>query len=135
IEPISEEKRRVVDVSYECLMRSIAILRPCLLLREIGNVIETYASAHHCSVAHQFVAHGVGVAIHEPPEVAHHYNNSKIPLAAGMTFTIEPMINAGVREGVIDAQDHWTARTADGKPSAQWEHTILITPNGHEVLT
>lgn len=135
IEPISEEKRRVVDVSYECLKRSIAILKPGVLLQEIGNVIEDYARKHRCSVVNQFVAHGVGVHIHEPPEVAHHYNTSKIPLAAGMIFTIEPMINAGVREAVIDEQDQWTARTVDGKPSAQWEHTILITPNGHEVLT
>lgn len=135
IDPVSEEKRRVVDVSYECLMRSIAILKPGVLLQEIGNVIENYASEHHCSVVNQFVGHGTGVNFHEAPQVAHHYNTSKIPLAAGMTFTIEPMINAGVREAVIDAQDHWTARTADGKPSAQWEHTILITPNGHEVLT
>ncbi len=135
IDPVSEEKQRVVDVSYECLMRSIAILKPGVLLQEIGNVIETYASEHHCSVVNQFVGHGTGVNFHEAPQVSHHYNTSKIPLAAGMTFTIEPMINAGLREAVIDAQDHWTARTADGKPTAQWEHTILITPNGHEILT
>lgn len=135
IAPISEEKQRVVDVSYECLMRSIAILKPGVLVQEIGNVIETYATAHHCSVVNQFVGHGTGVDFHEPPQVAHHFNTSKIPLAAGMIFTIEPMINAGVREAVIDSQDQWTARTADGKPSAQWEHTILITPNGHEILT
>ena len=70
-----EEKRRVVDVSYECLKRSIAILKPGVLLQEIGNVIEDYARKHRCSVVNQFVAHGVGVHIHEPPEVAHHYNH------------------------------------------------------------
>ncbi|MBS0626864.1 MAG: M24 family metallopeptidase, partial [Verrucomicrobia bacterium] len=65
----------------------------------------------------------------------HHYNSVKIPLAEGMTFTIEPMINAGVRSGYIDSKDHWTARTDDGKPSAQWEHTLLITKTGCEILT
>ncbi len=135
IAPITEEKQRVIEVSYECLMRSIAILKPGVLLQEVGNAIESYASKHGCSVVNQFVGHGTGVNFHEPPQICHHYNTSKIPLAAGMTFTIEPMINAGVREAVIDPHDQWTARTADGKPSAQWEHTILITPNGHEILT
>lgn len=132
---ISEEKQRVVNVSHECLMRSIAILKPGVLVREIGKVIEDYATAHGCSVVNQFVAHGVGVQFHEPPQIPHHYNNLNIPLAAGMTFTIEPMINAGVRDAVIDKNDQWTARTADGKPSAQWEHTVLITDTGHEILT
>lgn len=132
---VSEEKKRVVDVSHECLMRSIAILRPGVLLKEIGDVIEEYAKAHKCSVVNQFVGHGVGVDFHEAPQVPHHRNHLKIPLAEGMTFTIEPMINAGVRNAVIDSSDHWTARTADGKPSAQWEHTILITKSGHEILT
>lgn len=132
---VSEEKKRVVEVSYECLMRSIAILKPGVPLYEIGNVIETFATEHGCSVVDQFVGHGVGVRFHEPPQVPHHYNKVDIPLAPGMTFTIEPMINAGVRTAVIDEEDGWTARTADGKPSAQWEHTVLITPTGHEILT
>ncbi len=131
---ISEEKQRVIDVSYECLMRSIAICKPGLKIFEIGEVIETYAKAFQCSVVNQFVGHGVGVFFHEPPQIPHHYNSVQIPLVSGMTFTIEPMINAGVREAVID-QDRWTARTKDKKPSAQWEHTILITDSGHEILT
>ena len=116
-------------------MRSIAILKPGVQIYEIGDLIEAYATAHHCSVVNQFVGHGVGVGFHEAPQVPHHSNTLKIPLAAGMTFTIEPMINAGVRSGYIDAQDEWTARTTDGKPSAQWEHTLLITETGHEILT
>ena len=132
---VSEEKKRVVDVSNQCLMRSIAILKPNIMISEIGQVIEDYATSQHCSVVNQFVGHGTGVGFHEPPQVPHHYNNLHIPLAAGMTFTIEPMINAGVREGFIDPKDHWTARTVDGKPSAQWEHTILITNEGYEILT
>lgn len=132
---ISEEKQKVVDVSYECLMRAIKILKPGILVSEIGQVIEDYASGEGCSVVNQFVAHGVGVDFHEAPQIPHYYNNTAISLAAGMTFTIEPMINAGVREGKIDPKDHWTARTLDGKPSAQWEHTLLITDEGYEILT
>lgn len=135
IGPISEEKQKVIDVSYECLMRSIKILKPGLLVSEIGKTIEDYATSEGCSVVNQFVAHGVGVEFHEDPQIPHCYNNLNIPLAAGMTFTIEPMINAGVRSGTIDPNDHWTARTDDGKPSAQWEHTLLITDEGYEILT
>ncbi len=132
---VSVEKKRVVEVSYECLMRSIAILKPGLPIFEIGNVIEQYAREHNCSVVNQFVGHGVGVDFHEAPQIPHHYNKVAIPLAPGMTFTIEPMINAGVRKAVIDPVDHWTARTADLRPSAQWEHTILITEDSYEILT
>lgn len=132
---VSEEKKLVVDVAYECMMRAISILKPGLQLKEIGNAIEGYARAHHCSVVDCFVSHGVGIEFHEEPQIAHHYNSSEIPLAAGMTFTVEPMINAGVKDAIIDKHDGWTARTKDGKPSAQWEHTVLITEDGHEILT
>lgn len=132
---ISEEKRRVIDVSLQSLLHSIEACRPGNYVCDIGQAIEDYASAHHCSVVNQFVGHGIGLAFHEAPEIPHHYNRIKIPFAPGMIFTIEPMINAGVREGDIDPKDGWTVRTRDGKPSAQWEHTILITESGHEVLT
>lgn len=132
---IDESKQKVMDVSYECLMRAIALLKPGLMLFEIGDAIESYAAEHGCSVVNQFVGHGTGVHFHEPPQIPHHYNQIKVPLAPGMTFTIEPMINAGERAGYVDKKDHWTARTLDGKPSAQWEHTLLITETGHEVLT
>ena len=131
----SPEKQKVVDVSLECLKRAIAVCRPGSFVWQIGEAIEDYATSKGCSVVNQFVGHGVGVAFHEPPEIPHHYNQLNIELVPGMTFTIEPMINAGVREAVIDSQDHWTARTKDGKPSAQWEHTILITDRGCEILT
>ena len=131
----SEPKQRVVDVSHECLKRAIDVCKPGVPIRHIGRAIEDYARAHKCSVVNQFVGHGVGLQFHESPEIPHHYNDSDIPLAPGMTFTIEPMINAGVREAIVDPTDKWTARTKDGKPSAQWEHTILITDSGHEILT
>lgn len=132
---VSHEKKLVVDVAYECLMRAIAILKPGILLNKIGEVIESYAEVHGCSVVNQFVGHGVGIEFHEGPQVCHHRNKSTIPLAPGMIFTIEPMINAGSRKAVIDPYDQWTARTQDGKPSAQFEHTLLITPIGYEILT
>lgn len=132
---VSPEKQLVVDAAYEALMQSIEILKPGVPLSEIGNAIEAVAKSKRCSVVYQFVGHGIGIQFHEPPQIPHYANNIKIPLAPGMVFTIEPMINAGVPEAVIDRMDHWTARTADGRPSAQWEHTILITESGHEVLT
>jgi methionyl aminopeptidase len=132
---VSEEKKRVVEVSHECLQRAIKVCRPGAHIWEIGQAIEDYASMHRCSVVNQFVGHGVGLSFHEPPEIPHHYNKNDIQMAVGMTFTIEPMINAGVREGIIDETDQWTVRTQDGKPSAQWEHTIVITESGCEILT
>lgn len=130
----SEERQRVVDTSYECLMRSISILKPGLPLNEIGEAIESYALQQRCSVVNQFVGHGVGIHFHEPPQIPHCRNKVAIPLVPGMIFTIEPMINGGLREAVI-AADGWTARTKDGRASAQWEHTVLITEQGHEILT
>ncbi len=132
---INPERQLVVDVAYECLMRSIAILKPGIPLSQIGEIIEDYATSQNCSVVNQFVGHGIGLEFHEGPQIPHHRNQSKILLVPGMTFTIEPMINAGVREAIIDVKDRWTARTKDGKASAQWEHTLLITEDGHEVLT
>lgn len=132
---VDEEKKRVCDTSYECLMRSIEILRPGVLLSMIGNTIDEYATSKGCSIVNQFVGHGVGIGFHEGPQIPHYKNTINIPLVPGMTFTIEPMINAGKREAVIDTTDKWTARTIDNKPSAQWEHTILITETGHEILT
>lgn len=132
---VKPERQLVVDVAYQCLMRAIAVCKPNVEIREIGNVIEAYAKSRGCSVVHQFVGHGVGLHFHENPQVPHCLNGIKIPLAAGMIFTIEPMINAGVRDAIVDANDQWTARTKDGKASAQYEHTILITHDGHELLT
>jgi methionyl aminopeptidase len=116
-------------------MRAIAILKPGIPLSQIGEIIENYATEKGCSVVNQFVGHGIGLEFHESPQVPHHHNQNHILLVSGMTFTIEPMINAGTREAVIDSNDRWTARTKDGRASAQWEHTLLITEQGHEILT
>lgn len=132
---LSPERQLVTDVSYECLMRSIAILKPGIPVNAIGEVIESYATSKGCSVVYQFVGHGVGVKFHENPQVPHCRNHNQVLLVPGMTFTIEPMINAGVADAVIDSKNQWIARTADGRASAQWEHTVLITEEGHEILT
>ncbi len=132
---VSEQKQKVMDVAYECLMQAIEILKPGLPLCQIGEVIESYAHSQGCSVVDQFVGHGVGIHFHEGPQVFHFRNSSEILLVPGMTFTIEPMINVGLKDAIIDPSDHWTARTRDGSPSAQWEHTLLITEKGYEILT
>jgi methionyl aminopeptidase len=132
---VNEEKKRVVEVSHECLMRAIALLKPGVQISAIGSAIEEYAKRHGCTSAHEFAGHGIGLYFREAPQIPHYHNNISIPLAEGMTFTIEPMINAGVADAIIDPTDGWTARTADGKPSAQWEHTLLITKTGYEILT
>ncbi len=131
----SIERQLVVDVSYECLMRAIAALTPGLPLAKIGETIENYANSQGCSVVDLFVGHGIGVEFHEGPHVPHYRNQSDILLIPGMVFTIEPMINAGLKDAVIDTKDRWTARTKDSRASAQWEHTLLITDNGYEILT
>ncbi len=130
----SEEALRVVEVAKSSLERACKVCKPGALLSEIGHAIESYARSRGCTVVHQFVGHGVGVRFHEPPQILHYENDMAIPLAPGMTFTIEPMINAGSPEAKID-ETRWIARTVDGKPSAQWEHTVLITEQGSEILT
>jgi methionyl aminopeptidase len=131
----SEERQRVVDVSYHSLMESIKVVKPGSKISDIGKAIQAYAEPRGCSVVHQFVGHGIGIDFHEAPQIPHYANDYDLPIVAGMTFTIEPMINAGVAEGAIDMKDKWTARTLDNKPSAQWEHTLLVTSEGCEILT
>lgn len=132
---VSEEKKKLVRVTKESLDLAIALLKPGVNLTIIGQTIEAYAQKNGFSVVRQFVGHGVGLHFHEAPQVCHFANNLKIPLVPGMTFTIEPMINAGTPEVYIDPKDGWVARTRDGKASAQWEHTVLITDTGCEILT
>ncbi len=135
LSPCSDERTRVVETSLECLRQAVNVLRPGGTVGEIGTAIEKCAHARHCSVVDVFVGHGIGLGFHEPPNIPHYANQSKVALSPGMVFTIEPMINAGVKEVEIDATDCWTARTRDRRASAQWEHTLLITEQGCEVLT
>jgi methionyl aminopeptidase len=132
---VSEEARRLVEVTRECLERGIAVVRPGARVGDVGHAIQTHAETHGYSVVRDFVGHGVGVRFHEPPQVPHFGEPGTGPeLRAGMVFTIEPMINAGGYEAEVLA-DGWTAVTRDRSLSAQWEHTLAVTEDGVDVLT
>jgi methionyl aminopeptidase len=134
---INEPAQKIIDVAKECLRVGIGQCTSGNHLGNIGFEINRYAKSQGCSVVYEFCGHGVGVAYHEEPEVSHveHYRNEGPILKPGMIFTVEPMINAGKARAKVDKRDGWTARTIDGKLSAQFEHTILITANGPEVMT
>jgi methionyl aminopeptidase len=132
----SAKARLVTEVSRESLRRAIEVVKDGARLGDIGAAIQEYAESQGCSVVRDFVGHGIGRRFHEDPQVKHYgKRGSGERLRAGMTFTIEPMINLGRLEVEIDRKDKWTARTVDGSLSAQFEHTILVTRTGCEVLT
>jgi methionyl aminopeptidase len=131
----SEDAKRVTEVARRSLELGIAEVRAGARLGDIGAAIQDFAEAHGCSVVEAFVGHGIGRKFHDEPKVAHYGERGKgHRLRAGMTFTIEPMINIGTHEVKI-LDDEWTAVTADGSLSAQFEHTVLVTKDGVEVLT
>jgi len=133
---ISEEAKHILNVSKDCLNVGIAQAKPGNYLGNIGYEINNYATKKGCSVVHQFCGHGVGLEFHESPQISHVApKNSGLKMRHGMIFTIEPMINLGVAEALINEIDGWTATTKDGKLSAQYEHTVLITRTGVEILT
>ena len=127
--------RLLLDVTKECLRRGIAAAQPGARLGDIGAAIQTYAEAHGFNVVREWSGHGIGRVLHEPLSVPHFGQAGHgMKLKPGMTFTIEPMINAGTYEWVM-LEDGWTVITADHTLSAQFEHTIAITPDGPEILT
>ncbi|CAG1004755.1 methionyl aminopeptidase [Burkholderiales bacterium] len=127
--------RRLCEVSWECLWKGIRAVRPGHHLGDIGHAIQSHAENRGCSVVREFCGHGIGRKFHEEPQVLHYGKpGAGLKLQPGMTFTIEPMINAG-RAAVRCLADGWTIVTADHSLSAQWEHTVLVTPTGCEVLT
>ncbi len=131
----SVRARRLVDTTYECLLLGIEMVKPGTRLGDIGHAIQSYAEARRFSVVQEYCGHGIGRQFHEEPQVLHYgLPGTGVELKAGMTFTIEPMINAGKRH-VKQLPDNWTVVTKDHSLSAQWEHTILVTNDGHEVLT
>lgn len=132
---VSDKAKDLVETAKECLRRGIEEVKPFNTLGDIGFVINEYATSKGYSVVYDFGGHGIGNDFHEDPFVPHIGERGEgMILLPGMTFTIEPMINEGVPEVEI-LEDEWTAVTADGKLSAQWEHTILVTENGYEILT
>lgn len=126
---------RLVRVTQECLYKGIEMVRPGARLGDIGHVIQKHAEAHHYSVVRDYCGHGIGRVFHEEPQVLHYGEpGTGLELQAGMTFTIEPMLNQGKYHTRL-LPDGWTVVTKDHKLSAQWEHTILVTETGFEVLT
>ncbi|MEJ5028374.1 type I methionyl aminopeptidase [Comamonas sp. MYb69] len=127
--------KRLVETTYEALRAGIAQVRPGATLGDIGHAIETVAKASGFGVVREFCGHGIGQTYHDAPNVLHYGNPGEgLVLEAGMLFTIEPMLNAGKRQ-VKTLADGWTVVTQDHSLSAQWEHMVAVTPDGHEVLT
>ena len=127
--------KRVCDVAKESMLRGIRLVKPGAFLGDIGQTIQEYAEKQNFSVVREYCGHGIGKVFHEEPQVLH-YGKAKtgMQLKEGMIFTIEPMINVGKKETRLLA-DNWTVVTRDHSLSAQWEHTILVTKNGYEILT
>ena len=126
---------RVIQVAHEAMWCGIRAVRPGGHLGDIGHAVQAYTEDHGCSVVREYCGHGIGRVFHEDPQVLHYGRpGTGIALREGMTFTIEPMVNTGERH-VRLLPDGWTVVTRDHSLSAQWEHTILVTANGFEVLT
>ena len=131
----SIQARRLTDVTYECMWKGIAVVKAGARLGDIGHAIQRHAESNGYSVVREFCGHGIGAGFHEDPQVVHYGKpGTGTVLEAGMIFTIEPMINAGKRD-IRMLGDGWTVVTKDHALSAQWEHTILVTDTGFEVLT
>jgi methionyl aminopeptidase len=129
------QARRLCETTYECMLKGIELVKPGLNLGDIGAAIQRHAESRGFSVVREFCGHGIGRRFHEEPQVRHYGRAGQgVKLAEGMTFTIEPMINAGKRD-IRQLADGWTIVTADHSLSAQWEHTVLVTASGYEVLT
>ncbi len=132
---VNPKIKKLVDVTYECMMLGIAQVRPGAHVGDIGAVIAKLAHKNGYSVVEEYCGHGIGREFHEDPQVVHNSDEGTgVALKEGMTFTIEPMINLGKRYCRL-LSDNWTVVTQDGKPSAQFEHTVLVTSNGYEILT
>lgn len=127
--------KRVSEVAHSAMERGIRMVRPGAKLGDIGHVIQQFVEGQRCSVVREYCGHGIGRIFHEDPQVLHYGEaGTGMELAEGMTFTIEPMVNAGRRQVKL-LKDGWTVVTKDHSFSAQWEHTVLVTSDGFEILT
>ncbi len=132
---VAPHAQRLIDISQECLYKAIDMVKPGIRLGDIGHVIQTYAEANYYSVVRDYCGHGIGMEFHEEPQILHYGKpDTGLVLEEGMTFTIEPMINAGKYSTKMKS-DGWTVETRDGRLSSQWEHTMVVTSTGVEVLT
>ncbi len=127
--------RRLTEITREAMFIGIGVVRPGAHVGDIGHAIQTFVEDHHYSVVREYCGHGIGRGFHEEPQIMHYGKpGTGAELVPGMCFTIEPMVNAGKRQ-VKTLGDGWTVVTRDRSLSAQWEHTILVTESGHEILT
>jgi methionyl aminopeptidase len=132
---VPEHAQRLIAITQECLYKGIALVRPGARLGDIGHVIQQHAETNFYSVVRDYCGHGIGTEFHQEPQVMHFGKpGTGLELREGMTFTIEPMINAGKYQTKLKS-DGWTVETRDGRLSAQWEHTLAVTATGVEVLT
>lgn len=133
---VSEDKRKLVQVAKECMEAGIEQVKPWGFLGDVGHAVNTHAMNNGYTVVREIGGHGIGLEFHEDPWVGYVTKpDTGMLLVPGLIFTVEPMINMGEAEIFTDEEDDWTVYTADGKPSAQWEKTILVTEAGYEVLT
>lgn len=131
----SIKAKRIVEISHECLIKGIKLVKPGATLGDIGAAIQQHAESNNCSIVREYCGHGIGLKFHEEPQVLHYgKTGTGMAIEAGMIFTIEPMVNIGKRDVKV-LPDDWTVITRDRSLSAQWEHTILVTDDGYEVLT
>lgn len=135
VDEVSILAQRICRIAKECMDIGISMVKPGTLLGDIGHTIQKHAENHHFSIVREYCGHGIGTQFHEPLEILHYGEpGTGLALQEGMTFTIEPMVNVG-KAAVKLLSDHWTVVTRDKSLSAQWEHTILVTKDGHEILT
>ncbi|MEZ5567780.1 MAG: type I methionyl aminopeptidase [Halioglobus sp.] len=133
---VAPHAERLIEVTRECLYLALEVVKPGATLGDIGHVIQTHAEKNYYSVVREYCGHGIGRVFHEDPQVLHYGRKGEgMVLEPGMTFTIEPMINAGRRHTRLNKKDGWTVTTRDGRLSAQWEHTLCVTETGCEVFT
>ena len=133
---VHEDLKKLVKIAKECLDKGLEVAKPWGFTGDIAEAVQTHAESNGYSVVREFGGHGVGIKFHEDPFISHvGKKGTGMLLVPGMIFTIEPMINMGKKEIFIDEENDWTVLTEDGYPSAQWEYTVLITEDGHEVLT
>lgn len=133
---VSEEKKKLVEVTRECMEKGIAMVQPWNFLGDMAQAVNDHAKANGYSIVVEIGGHGIGLEFHEEPFVSYVTSaGTEMLMVPGMVFTIEPMVNMGSSEIFTDKKDGWTVYTKDKKPSAQWEVTVAVTENGHEVLT
>lgn len=133
---VSEEKKRLVEVTRQCMYLGLEQVKPWNFLGDMGQAINDFATQNGYSVVREIGGHGIGLEFHEDPWISYvSTKGTEMLMVPGMVFTIEPMINMGTWDINVDERDGWTVRTADKKPSAQWEIQVLVTEDGHEVLS